>query len=139
MGLIMDQIIMSTIGGMLIGLSASIMLLGNGKITGISGMLASFVSPTKSPHLLEKLYFIIGLIIGGSILKNYFPSNYDFALDQPLYLIAVAGILVGFGTRLGSGCTSGHGICGISRLSLRSLIATITFMITGAISVYVFN
>ena len=75
MGFIMDQIIMSTIGGMLIGLSASIMLLGNGKITGISGMLASFVSPTKSPHLLEKLYFIIGLIIGGSILKNYFPSN----------------------------------------------------------------
>ena len=132
----MDKFLLATIGGALIGLSASIMLLLNGRVTGVSGILSSLVDFKKTRDSLENIYFIIGLVIGGSIISNYLPQNFDIDVSKPLYVIAISGLLVGFGTRLGSGCTSGHGICGISRFSQRSIVATITFMITGAISVY---
>lgn len=132
----MDKFLLATIGGALIGLSASIMLLLNGRVTGVSGILSSLVDFKKTRDSLENIYFIIGLVIGGSFISNYLPQNFDIDVSKPLYVIAISGLLVGFGTRLGSGCTSGHGICGISRFSSRSIVATITFMITGAISVY---
>ncbi len=132
----MDKFLLATLGGALIGLSASIMLLVNGRVTGVSGILSSVIDLKKSKDSLEKIYFVIGLVIGGSIIRNILPQSFDINVSKPIYLIAISGLLVGFGTRLGSGCTSGHGICGISRFSTRSIIATVTFMITGAISVY---
>ncbi len=132
----MDKFLLATLGGALIGLSASIMLLVNGRVTGVSGILSSIIDFKKSKDSLEKIYFVIGLVIGGSIIRNFLPQSFDINVSKPMYLVVISGLLVGFGTRLGSGCTSGHGICGISRFSTRSIIATLTFMITGAISVY---
>ena len=132
----MDKFLLATLGGALIGLSASIMLLVNGRVTGVSGILSSIIDFKKSKDSLEKIYFVIGLVIGGLIIRNFLPHSFDIKVTQPMYLIAVSGLLVGFGTRLGSGCTSGHGICGISRFSTRSIVATITFMLTGALSVF---
>ncbi|MGZ6241642.1 MAG: YeeE/YedE family protein [Candidatus Binataceae bacterium] len=128
----------SLLGGMLIGLSASAMLLLDGKIAGISGILAGVLKPVKG-DTLWRLCFLVGLLAGGLLLRKMLPIAFDFGLVRPFPLLALAGLLVGFGTRLGSGCTSGHGICGMSRLSPRSLVATAIFMFTGALVVYLLN
>jgi hypothetical protein len=131
--------IQSLIGGLLIGLSASILILTSGKIAGISGIVAGLMQLKSTPkdHYLWRMLFIAGLLI----------SSYLYALFAPLpkveisasyTTLVVAGLLVGFGTRMGAGCTSGHGICGLSRLSLRSLLATISFMLSGFAVCYVF-
>lgn len=120
----------STIGGMLIGLSASMMLLLSGRIAGISGILGGLLS--RPSDMDSRLAFLGGLLAGGLVLLLAAPEV--FAMDivrSPAALVA-AGLLVGFGTRLGSGCTSGHGVCGLSRLSTRSLVATVSFMAAGA-------
>jgi uncharacterized membrane protein YedE/YeeE len=126
----------SLFGGILIGLSASAMLLLDGKIAGISGILAGVLKPVKG-DTLWRICFLGGLFAGGLLLRIYLPGAFDFGIIRPLPILAVAGLLVGFGTRLGSGCTSGHGVCGMSRLSPRSLVATVTFIATGALTVYV--
>ena len=124
------------IGGSLIGIAVSIMLLFNGRVTGISGIINKALFRPKE---LWRWAFIMGLVFGGVILNQISPSVFSGALLSDQWTTVIAGVLVGFGTRLGSGCTSGHGICGMSRLSLRSIVATLTFIITGMVSVYVFR
>ena len=128
----------SLLGGVLIGLSASAMLLLNGKIAGISGILAGVLKPVTG-DTLWRICFLSGLLAGGLLLRESLPVAFAFGLIRPFPLLAIAGLLVGFGTRLGSGCTSGHGVCGVSRLSPRSLVATATFIFTGALVVYLLN
>jgi len=122
-------------GGILIGLSASAMLLLDGKIAGISGILAGVLKPVKD-DTLWRICFLAGLLAGGLLLRIVLPGAFAFGIIRPFPILIIAGLLVGFGTRLGSGCTSGHGVCGVSRLSPRSLVATVTFIATGAIVVY---
>ncbi len=123
-------------GGLLIGLSASIMLLFNGRITGISGMLTGLLTPIKG-EWFWRLSFLLGMIAGAIIFITFFPESFVPRKNFPSILLILAGFLVGFGTRLGNGCTSGHGICGIARFSLRSIIATIVFMLSGGVSVFI--
>ncbi len=123
-------------GGILIGLSVTIMLLFNGRITGISGMISELLSP-KPDEWLWRLAFLIGLIIGAFCFVYFFPEQYSPRTDFPLILLIAGGFLVGLGTKLGGGCTSGHGICGLARFSTRSLAATIIFMLAGAITVFI--
>lgn len=115
------------LGGMLIGLSALLMLLGNGRIAGISGVLGGLLPPKRGDAGWRAM-FIGGLLLGALAwpLVTGEPLPVDLQVDWPLMLIA--GFIVGFGTRLGSGCTSGHGVCGIGRLAPRSIVATLTFM-----------
>jgi len=114
-------------GGILIGLSATLMLLANGRIAGISGIVGSLVSLKPPVAWSENVLFLAGIIAAPAIYALVVsPPNINITGSLPL-LIA-GGVLVGVGTRLGSGCTSGHGVCGISRLSKRSILATATFM-----------
>ena len=122
--------ISATVGGALIGLSASIFLLSNGKIAGISSIVGKLVAK-PSKEFLEKFVFFAGLLFGGVLLTFLYPAAFDVEIERSIPLITLAGLLVGLGTRIGSGCTSGHGVCGLSRLSLRSLVATTCFMGSG--------
>ncbi|HJY81874.1 MAG TPA: YeeE/YedE family protein [Candidatus Binatia bacterium] len=128
----------SLIGGMLIGLSATMLLLCDGKIAGISGIVAGMLSPTKH-DTLWRVVFVAGLLTGGFLLRLFSPQTFAINIARAWGALLLAGLLVGFGTRLGNGCTSGHGVCGLSRFSPRSLIATITFTATGAATVYIIN
>lgn len=128
----------STIGGVLIGLSASAMLLLDGKIAGISGIFAGILRPIKG-DTFWKVCFLAGLLVGGVLLRLLLPHAFDFGVVRSWEVPAAAGLLVGIGTRLGNGCTSGHGVCGVSRLSARSIIATATFIASGAAVVFVVN
>jgi uncharacterized protein len=123
----------SLMGGLLIGVAVWMMVAGLGRVTGISGITATALfTPRKSGW---RFAFIVGLVLGGALFAVLF--NRIAPSIAPTGLLIVAGLLVGFGTVLGSGCTSGHGVCGLARFSLRSLIAVITFMVTGAITVAV--
>ena len=126
-----QDILSALIGGALIGLAATLLLRLNGRIAGISGILENSIFEPKDKSSLWKIIFIAGLLIGGLLLKFFAPGLLVSTLDQPFWFPVLGGLLVGFGTRLGSGCTSGHGVCGISRLSVRSIIATISFMLSG--------
>jgi hypothetical protein len=128
----------SLFGGILIGLSASAMLLLEGKIAGISGIFAGVLNPAKG-ETAWKACFVAGLLAGGLLLRIFLPTAFDFGIIRPYGMLMIAGLLVGFGTRLGNGCTSGHGVCGVSRLSPRSIIATMTFIASGALVVYLAN
>lgn len=127
------------IGGSLIGLAVSIMLLFNGKVTGISGIIGGLINPKMSDKKW-RLFFLAGLLFGGLFLRFY-TADQVFKIETSAlntdYIIA--GFLVGFGTLLGNGCTSGHGVCGISRFSPRSIIATIVFISSGILSVILFK
>ena len=126
--------IASTVGGLLIGLASAIMLVFNGRIAGISGILGGAIDGRAAETSWRRL-FLVGLLLGGAASLLVAPSAFGHApVSTPL--VVVAGLLVGFGTRLGSGCTSGHGVCGISRMSGRSLVATATFMAAGFTVVY---
>jgi len=127
------------IGGVLIGISAAIMLLGAGRIAGVSGLLARATGIADSgPPWIMALNFIIGLVLGGLAYALVFgPATVTYSPSLPL--LAAAGLLVGFGTRMGSGCTSGHGVCGMSRLSRRSITATMVFMASGIATVAIAN
>jgi uncharacterized protein len=114
------------------------MLLFDGKIAGISGILAGVLRPVKA-DTLWRACFISGLVVGGLILRGFLPNAFAFGTLRPPGALAVAGLLVGFGTRLGNGCTSGHSVCGVARLSVRSIAATATFMAIGAAVVYIIN
>lgn len=126
----------STAGGALIGVSAVLLLIGAGRIAGISSIVKRLISPQADSAPFEAAAFLAGLILaplawqlaGGSIVQS---------VTDNLPLAAVAGVLVGFGAVLGSGCTSGHGVCGLSRFSTRSLVAVITFMAAAAVTVYI--
>lgn len=124
------------IGGTLIGLSAVLLLWLNGQIAGISGIVNGALSPQKN-DTSWRILFLVGLILGGFV---YHINTYIHFIPRtgfPMPLLILAGFLVGFGTRLGSGCTSGHGVCGIGRISKRSIVATFLFLGSGMITVYV--
>ena len=123
------------LGGLLIGLSVALFFILNGRMIGISGIASNFL--VSKDNRLENFLFLIGLILGPLIYSFTTNKEINISISNSLVLLVVAGILVGFGTRLSSGCTSGHGISGISRFSLRSIIATITFMIVGIITVLI--
>ena len=126
----------SLLGGMLMGSAGLLLLLFNGKIAGISGILSGLISPRRN-DFLWRLLFIIGMIGGGwlsmQILGITFPQTYNAST----LIILLAGLLVGIGAGVGSGCTSGHGICGIGRLSIRSIVATCVFMAIAGITVFI--
>ena len=125
----------STVGGMLIGLSAALILFGLGRIAGISGIFGGLLMP-KAGDVAWRAAFVLGLFAGGLVMGAIAPELFTLRIDRTLLTVAVAGVLVGIGTRMGNGCTSGHGVCGISRGSPRSILATLTFMATGAITVF---
>lgn len=125
-------------GGVIIGIAVSLMLLWNGRITGISGITNGILLSVKG-DTQWRLFFVGGLILGGFVLKSIQPQFFINTLNTDIWTTVVAGLLVGFGTILGNGCTSGHGVCGISRLSPRSIVATIVFILAGIISVAIFK
>jgi uncharacterized protein len=122
-------------GGALIGLAAAALLLLDGRIAGISGIVAGLLTP-RSGDTAWRALFVAGLIAGGALLPALTADPFDGLADTAPARLVAAGLLVGFGTRLGSGCTSGHGVCGIGRMAPRSLVATATFMATGALTVF---
>lgn len=122
-------------GGMLIGLAASLLLVLNGRIAGISGILGGVLSGRWN-DAGWRVAFLGGLVLG-TALHAWTVEPTAVSMVVPLPWLAAGGVLVGFGTRLGSGCTSGHGVCGIGRLSRRSFAATITFLTSGALTVFV--
>jgi uncharacterized membrane protein YedE/YeeE len=125
----------SLVGGALIGIAASLVLLTHGKIAGISGIFGGLFrrDTTDRPF---RLSFLAGLLLTGGLVRWIRPAAFESTWSAALSTTLVAGLLVGFGTQLGSGCTSGHGVCGISRLSMRSIVATATFMIAGIATVF---
>lgn len=126
------------LGGVLIGTSVSLMLFWNGRVTGISGIINGTLSPVKGDTLWRVL-FIAGLLLGGLVMGQLNPNTFANTLTSDVWTTIAAGLLVGFGTIMGSGCTSGHGVCGISRMSPRSLVATAVFMASGIAAVYIFR
>ncbi len=126
---------MSTLGGLLIGLSAALVLFGLGRIAGISGIFGGLLFP-KAGDIGWRAAFMAGLVFGGAVMSALYPALFA-ASPSSLFVVGAAGVLVGIGTRMGSGCTSGHGVCGISRGALRSIAATMTFMATGMLTVFV--
>ncbi|MBL7543166.1 MAG: YeeE/YedE family protein [Bdellovibrionaceae bacterium] len=126
------------IGGSLIGLAVTIMLLFNGRVTGLSGIIAATLSRPNKDNVWRTMV-VLGMLIGGLVMYKTSPELFLNSSDRGLITIVVAGLLVGYGTVMGSGCTSGHAICGLSRFSLRSLAATITFMFFGFLAVQIWQ
>ena len=125
-------------GGILIGLAAALMLLGAGRIAGVSGIAARATGISDSSMSRSSAWmFLLGLPIGAALI-SLFSGGLEAQFTDIPYLV-VAGLLVGIGTRLGSGCTSGHGVCGVSRFSQRSVVATVTFMLAGIATVAIMN
>jgi uncharacterized membrane protein YedE/YeeE len=122
-------------GGLLIGLAAALFILFNGKIAGISGILGGLLRPVKG-DVLWRIAFLLGLMISPLVFALFRPLP-EVTIDASNVTLVIAGLLVGLGTRYGAGCTSGHGVCGLSRLSLRSLVATLAFMVAGFLTVYI--
>jgi len=131
----MSDSVLALIGGALVGVSASLYLLTHGKIAGVSGIYGGALRGT--PDRAVRVAFVAGLVLAGAVLGQIFPSAFEPAGTGSLATVVAAGLLVGFGTQLGNGCTSGHGVCGISRLSVRSLVATAAFITAGATTVFV--
>lgn len=129
------EVVKPLIGGALIGFSASILMLVKGRIAGISGILEGILRPV-SGDLWWRIIFILGLCFGGLVMSYFLPERFDLSTNRSLTMLGFAGLLVGVGVHIGCGCTSGHGVCGISRISSRSLIAVPTFMLVGAIVVW---
>ncbi|MFC5577939.1 YeeE/YedE family protein [Lysobacter niabensis] len=123
-------------GGVLIGLSATLLLWLNGRVAGVSGILNGVVFP-KPGDLSWRVAFLAGLIAAGGLYMAVVPGAPLPRTDFPRAGLIVAGVLVGFGTRMGNGCTSGHGVCGLGRLSMRSLVAVATFMATAIATTFV--
>jgi hypothetical protein len=138
-----DSMIAGVAGGVLIGLAAGAMLLMNGRIAGISGIYGGVVRPVRG-DTLWRVFFVAGLLAGALLLRLLYPAalplDYSVASgDEGWALLIAAGLMVGFGTRMGGGCTSGHGVCGLGRMSQRSLVATIMFIGAGVVAVWLAN
>ncbi|MBF2057968.1 MAG: YeeE/YedE family protein [Cyanobacterium sp. T60_A2020_053] len=128
--------ITSLSGGILIGISASLLLLFNGRIAGISGMINGALDWQNREYW--RWYFLVGMIIGGIIYEYLSPFPPTPAANFDFLTMIIGGLCVGWGTPMGNGCTSGHGVCGLGRFSGRSLVAVITFMVTAMITVFIF-
>ena len=124
-------------GGLLIGLSVILFFILNGRMTGISGIASNFL--ISKDNRIDNLLFLVGLILGPLIYSYFTSQKIEISITNSLFLLIGGGLLVGLGTRISGGCTSGHGISGISRFSLRSIIATMTFMIVGILTVLITN
>ena len=127
----------ATLGGMIIGLAVVIFFLFNGRLVGISGIAANAL--TEKNNKLDNILFLLGLVIGPIFYRLFIKNEISITISNSFILLISAGLLVGIGTRVSGGCTSGHGISGIGRFSLRSIVATITFMIVGIITVFIKN
>ena len=123
-------------GGLLVGLSAGLYLLLNGRVAGISGLTAAATGLSKGAPRTLALLFIAGLL-GGAALASALIRRPEVQITSDIWLLVLGGLIVGFGTRWGSGCTSGHGVCGLARLSPRSIVATGVFMAVAALTVFV--
>ena len=124
-------------GGFIIGLSVFLFFILNGRMTGISGIASNFL--ISKNNRIDNLLFLIGLILGPLIYSYFTNQKIEISITNSLFLLIGGGVLVGLGTRISGGCTSGHGISGVGRFSLRSIIATITFMIVGILTVLIQN
>ena len=125
------------IGGIVIGLAVVLFFYSTGRLAGVSGIANNAL--TKNTNRATNLLFLIGLISGPIFYKLFISSNVTYLINNNAIIIIIGGLLVGIGTQIGMGCTSGHGVCGISRFSVRSIIATISFIFSGAIVVYLMN
>lgn len=128
----------SLIGGIILGLASAVFILVNGRILGISGILGGLL-PLKAGDTTWRVAFLLGMLAAPTVFHAVVPAQYITAprIDASDWMVIAAGLLVGIGTRYASGCTSGHGVCGLSRLSPRSLVATLSFMGAGFVMVYV--
>ena len=129
--------ITATVGGMIIGLAVVMFFLFNGRLVGISGIASNAL--TEKDNKFDNLLFLIGLVIGPILYTLFTNNEINITISNSLILLIVAGLLVGIGTRISGGCTSGHGISGVGRFSLRSIIATLIFMIVGILTVLIKN
>jgi len=120
------------LGGLIIGLVAASMLYINGRVCGISGMVSDLVS--FHTNLWWSGFFLLGLVCGGIFLREAYPTAMDIEIPLPYPIVLLSGLLVGFGTRMGGGCTSGHGVCGVGMTLKRSIVATTTFLIFGMLT-----
>ena len=125
------------LGGIIIGFAVGVFFLFNGRIVGISGIAANAL--TEKNNRFDNLFFLLGLVIGPILYSLFTNNEIKITISNSLILLIIAGLLVGIGTRISGGCTSGHGISGIGRFSLRSIVATITFMIVGIVTVLIKN
>ncbi len=125
----------SLIGGILIGIAAIIVFIVNGRIMGISGIIGNLITHKETDQIYWRIIFILGVLIGPLLFIIFFKEIKSEMVANTTFLI-LSGFLVGLGTSLGNGCTSGHGICGLSRFSIRSIVATFVFVISGMITVY---
>ncbi len=133
----MEMFISPLIGGALIGLGSVLLMLFSGRIAGISGIASGLMLRAPGGELSWRVAFIIGLILGPVAVSSLAGSNNIVPPSATLGMLIVGGLLVGVGTSIGSGCTSGHGVCGISRLSIRSVVATVTFMVFAGVTVFI--
>ena len=129
--------ISALLGGIIIGFVVLLFFLFNGRLIGISGIASNFIN--QQDKRFDNFLFLIGLVLGPFVYKILSNKEIEIVISNSFVLLIIAGLLVGFGTRISGGCTSGHGISGISRFSLRSIIATITFILVGVITVLIKN
>ena len=127
----------ATLGGILIGLAVVVFFLFNGRLVGISGIAANAL--TEKNNRFDNILFLLGLVIGPILYSLFAKNEINITISNSFISLIFAGLLVGIGTRISGGCTSGHGISGIGRFSLRSIVATITFMIVGILTVLIKN
>ncbi|KII17800.1 YeeE/YedE family protein [Phaeobacter sp. S60] len=127
------------IGGVLIGTGGAVYLLGNGRIMGASGILGGLIDGSGRNNAAERLAFIAGVVLVPLVMWLTVAEAPDTHLTSNTAVIVAAGLLVGLGTRIANGCTSGHGVCGISRLSLRGLIATVIYILAGGLTLALFR
>lgn len=127
------------VGGGLIGLGGAVFLLGNGRIMGASGILGGLVDGSGWGNAAERLVFLFGVIAMPAVLLPLYKDGVDTHMTSNIAVIVIAGLLVGIGTRIANGCTSGHGVCGISRLSLRGIVATVFYILAGGLTIALFR
>ena len=129
--------ISALLGGIIIGFAVLLFFLFNGRLIGISGIASNFIN--QQDKRFDNFLFLIGLVLGPLVYKILSNKEIELVISNSYILLIIAGLLVGFGTRISGGCTSGHGISGLSRFSLRSIIATVTFILVGVITVLIKN
>ncbi|MFC3613574.1 YeeE/YedE family protein [Lutimaribacter marinistellae] len=127
------------VGGLMIGLGGAVYLLGNGRIMGASGILGGLVDGSGWSTATERLLFILGVVVTPLILWPLYSTEISTHLTSDLSVVVIAGLLVGVGTRVANGCTSGHGVCGMSRLSLRGIVATVFYILAGGLTLAIFR
>ncbi|MCE8513059.1 YeeE/YedE family protein [Ruegeria pomeroyi] len=127
------------VGGLLIGTGGAVYLLGNGRIMGASGILGGLIDGTGRGNWVERAVFLFGVVVAPLVLWPLYSVEIDTHVTSDIWVIVAAGLLVGVGTRIANGCTSGHGVCGISRFSLRGIVATVFYILAGGLTLAIFR